>query len=103
MCFSCNIKTNYSSLSKSTREFEINYLAQAYQNIYLNGYALYDSTVGIIIFPDTLAPTLFHEYAHGFDANFLNETDRAIVQQSFDTEELNGRHSLDMCRFSKYL
>lgn len=58
---------------------------QAYQNIYANGYALYDSTVGIIIFPDTPAPTLFHEYAHGFDANFLNETDRAIVQQSFDT------------------
>ena len=35
---------------------------QAYQNIYANGYALYDSTVGIIIFPDTPCP-LFHEYA----------------------------------------
>ena len=58
---------------------------QAYQQIYANGYALYDSSVGVIIFPDTPSPTLFHEYAHGFDANFLNETDRAIVQQSFDT------------------
>ena len=58
---------------------------QAYQQIYADGYALYDNSVGVIIFPDTPAPTLFHEYAHGFDANFLNETDRAIVQQSFDT------------------
>ena len=58
---------------------------QVYQQIYANGYALYDSSVGVIIFPDTPAPTLFHEYAHGFDANFLNETDRSIVQQSFDT------------------
>ena len=57
---------------------------QVYQQIYANGYALYDSSVGVIIFPDTPAPTLFHEYAHGFDANFLNETDRSIVQQSFD-------------------
>ncbi len=57
---------------------------QAYQQIYADGYALYDNSVGVIIFPDTPAPTLFHEYAHGFDANFLNETDRAIVQQSFD-------------------
>ena len=58
---------------------------QAYQQIYADGYALYDNSVGVIIFPDTPAPTLFHEYAHGFDANFLNETDRSIVQQSFDT------------------
>ena len=58
---------------------------QAYQQIYADGYALYDNSVGVIIFPDTPAPTLFHEYAHGFDANFLNETDRDIVQQSFDT------------------
>lgn len=58
---------------------------QAYQQIYADGYALYDNSVGVIIFPDTPAPTLFHEYAHGFDANFLNKTDRAIVQQSFDT------------------
>ena len=58
---------------------------QAYRQIYAEGYALYDNSVGVIIFPDTPAPTLFHEYAHGFDANFLNETDRSIVQQSFDT------------------
>ena len=58
---------------------------QAYQQIYADGYALYDNSVGVVIFPDTPATTLFHEYAHGFDANFLNETDRSIVQQSFDT------------------
>jgi uncharacterized repeat protein (TIGR02543 family) len=57
---------------------------QAYQQIYADGYALYDNTVGVIIFPSTGVQTLFHEYAHGFDANFLNETDRAIVQQSFN-------------------
>ena len=36
--FQLQHQLNYSSLSKSTREFEINYLAKAYQNIYANGY-----------------------------------------------------------------
>ena len=77
----CNIKLNYSSLSDQQENLKST--PQALQNIY-NGYALYDSTVGIIIFPDTPS-TLFHEYHMDLMLTFLMRIEHVIVQQSFDT------------------
>ena len=57
---------------------------QTYQQIYSNGYSEYDSEVGIITYPNVDETTLFHEYAHGFDFNFVNESNRGIVQQAYD-------------------
>lgn len=58
---------------------------QAYQQIYSGGYSEYDNEVGVVTYPNVDEPTLFHEYAHGFDSNFIDETDRVTVQQSYNT------------------
>ena len=38
----------------------------------------------LITYPNVDETTLFHEYAHGFDFNFVNESNRGIVQQAYD-------------------